>query len=358
MRARIAVACAAAGRDPRDGHADRGHQDPPGRRRRARWSSSACSTSARAGPGGAGQARRARRELGRRAARELRWHFVGRLQTNKARSVASYATPCTRSTAPKLAARARRRPSRRARPAPLDVFVQVSLDGDPAARRRAGRRARCRSPTHVADRPQLRLRGVMAVPPHGRRPRRRVRPAGRAVAPGCAREHPQADAISAGMSDDLEAAVRNGSTHVRVGTALLGRREPDFRLASPSRFSSPQVTGGPMPGAMHRMGVYLGLVEDDEYADADGYAAPAPERAAGPSRRVRRRRATSARSTTRRERRIRAPRASTPSREFDRDGSTARGVPGRADVPDHRAAPAHLQRGAHDRRAASARAPR
>jgi uncharacterized pyridoxal phosphate-containing UPF0001 family protein len=40
--------------------------------------------------------------------------------------------------------------------------------------------------------------------------------------------HPAADAISAGMSHDLEAAVRHGSTHVRVGTALLGRREQVF----------------------------------------------------------------------------------------------------------------------------------
>ena len=39
-------------------------------------------------------------------------------------------------------------------------------------------------------------------------------------------DHPDADAISAGMSTDLEAAVRHGSTHVRVGTALLGRRAP------------------------------------------------------------------------------------------------------------------------------------
>jgi uncharacterized pyridoxal phosphate-containing UPF0001 family protein len=39
-------------------------------------------------------------------------------------------------------------------------------------------------------------------------------------------QHPGADAISAGMSDDLEAAVRHGSTHVRIGSALLGRRPP------------------------------------------------------------------------------------------------------------------------------------
>jgi uncharacterized pyridoxal phosphate-containing UPF0001 family protein len=41
-------------------------------------------------------------------------------------------------------------------------------------------------------------------------------------------EHPDAVAISAGMSADLEAAVRHGATHLRVGTALLGRREPNF----------------------------------------------------------------------------------------------------------------------------------
>jgi PLP dependent protein len=40
--------------------------------------------------------------------------------------------------------------------------------------------------------------------------------------------HPGADSISAGMSDDLEAAIRHGATHVRVGTALLGRRPPTF----------------------------------------------------------------------------------------------------------------------------------
>ena len=42
------------------------------------------------------------------------------------------------------------------------------------------------------------------------------------------RAHPGAQSISAGMSHDLEAAIRNGATHVRVGTALLGRRPPVF----------------------------------------------------------------------------------------------------------------------------------
>jgi len=43
------------------------------------------------------------------------------------------------------------------------------------------------------------------------------------------RDHPRADAISAGMSEDFEAAIRHGATHVRIGTALLGGREPTKR---------------------------------------------------------------------------------------------------------------------------------
>ena len=69
----------------------------------------------------------------------------------------------------------------------------------------------------------LRLRGVMAVAPLGADPR-----AAFAVLPELLdqvrRVEPAADVVSAGMSGDLEAAVRHGATHVRIGTALLGPR--------------------------------------------------------------------------------------------------------------------------------------
>ncbi|HKR98030.1 MAG TPA: YggS family pyridoxal phosphate-dependent enzyme, partial [Candidatus Dormibacteraeota bacterium] len=48
------------------------------------------------------------------------------------------------------------------------------------------------------------------------------------ISAGLQNEHPAASAISAGMSEDLEAAVRHGATHVRVGSALLGRRTPNI----------------------------------------------------------------------------------------------------------------------------------
>jgi hypothetical protein len=154
----------------------------------------------------------------------VRWHMVGRLQTNKARSVAGWASAVHSVDRPKLVRALA--DAAAGRPEPLDVFVQVSLDGDPT---RGGvldadLDALC---DDVAARDPLQLRGLMAVAPMDTDPddafatlaefADRVRAA-----------HPYARALSAGMSGDLEAAIRNGATHVRVGTALLGRRPPVF----------------------------------------------------------------------------------------------------------------------------------
>lgn len=154
-----------------------------------------------------------------------RWHFVGQLQRRKARSVATYAHAVhsvDRSVLVPLLADAVDRADR----APLDVFVQLSLDGDP---NRGGLPAD-EVPAlaeAVAAREQLVLRGLMAVVPIG------VDPdvAFAVLADESTRlssRHPGAIAISAGMSGDFEAAVRHGATHLRVGTALLGRRKQTF----------------------------------------------------------------------------------------------------------------------------------
>ena len=152
----------------------------------------------------------------------VRWHLIGRLQTNKARSVASYASAVHSVDRMKLVRALA--DATRDRAEPLDVFVQVSLDDDPD---RGG------APAHeisaltdaVAQCATLRLRGLMAVPPIDADAD--VAFAGLAqLSREVIRAHPAADAISAGMSNDLEAAIKNGSTHVRVGSALLGRRGP------------------------------------------------------------------------------------------------------------------------------------
>jgi pyridoxal phosphate enzyme (YggS family) len=156
----------------------------------------------------------------------VRWHLVGRLQTNKAKSVAGYATAVHSVDRVELVTALARGCERAERTEPLDVFVQLSLDGDPTrggvVEADVGTVADA-----VASASGLRLRGLMAVPPIG------ADAAGAfarlaAVSARLCTVHPSADALSAGMSGDLEAAVHAGSTHVRVGTALLGRRKNKF----------------------------------------------------------------------------------------------------------------------------------
>ena len=154
-----------------------------------------------------------------------RWHFVGQLQRRKAKSVASYASAVHSVDRMSLVTALGDAVAQRDR-GPLDVFVQVSLDGDPARGGVTERDLRAVIDA-VAERAELRLRGVMAVAPMEADPERAFADLGE-VSGRVVQWYPHADAISAGMSGDLEAAIRNGATHVRVGTALLGRRAKVF----------------------------------------------------------------------------------------------------------------------------------
>jgi pyridoxal phosphate enzyme (YggS family) len=161
----------------------------------------------------------------------LRWHMVGRLQRNKARSVVGWAQEVQSLDSARLAealakaVRAARGAGNRAEP--LDVLIQASLDDDPG---RGGcpldeLGALAELVTHTGE---LRLRGLMAVAPLGADPAaafERLARAGERLR----KDHPNAADVSAGMSHDLEQAITHGSTCVRVGTALLGGRG----LASP-----------------------------------------------------------------------------------------------------------------------------
>jgi pyridoxal phosphate enzyme (YggS family) len=161
----------------------------------------------------------------------LRWHMVGRLQRNKARSVARWAAEIQSVDSERLAGAldkgAHAALGEGEREGPLDVLIQVSLDGDPA-------RGGCpldgvaSLADHVAGSGDLRLRGLMAVAPLGvdlDGAFGRLARAGESLRA----DHPKAVELSAGMSNDLEEAIGHGSTCVRVGTALLGGRG----LASP-----------------------------------------------------------------------------------------------------------------------------
>ncbi|WP_410640231.1 YggS family pyridoxal phosphate-dependent enzyme [Amycolatopsis sp. lyj-346] len=161
----------------------------------------------------------------------LRWHMVGRLQRNKARSVAGWAHEVqsldSARLADALAKAVRAVRDVQIRDEPLDVLIQASLDDDPE-------RGGCPLPElgaladRIARTEELRLRGLMAVAPLGADPAaafERLARAGEALR----KDHPNAAEVSAGMSHDLEEAITHGSTCVRVGTALLGGRG----LASP-----------------------------------------------------------------------------------------------------------------------------
>jgi pyridoxal phosphate enzyme (YggS family) len=155
----------------------------------------------------------------------VRWHFVGQLQRNKARSVVGYADVVHAVDRVRLAsslgrAVAAERPDR-----PLDVLVQVDLEpGEPDPERGgAAPDDLAELAAAVADTDGLRLRGLMAVAPLDADPEPAFTRLA-ALAAEMRATHPDARWISAGMSGDLEAAIRHGATHVRVGTALLGRR--------------------------------------------------------------------------------------------------------------------------------------
>ena len=154
---------------------------------------------------------------------QARWHFVGRLQRNKCRSVAGYASAVHSVDRIELVEALAAGLARVDRD-PLTALVQISLDANPG---RGG--AHGPAILQVADAivasPGLRLAGVMAVAPLGADADAAFDRLAR-QAEELRREHPEADWISAGMSDDLESAVAHGATHLRVGSALLGRREP------------------------------------------------------------------------------------------------------------------------------------
>ncbi len=157
------------------------------------------------------------------AALELEWHFIGPIQTNKTRSIAERFTWVHSVDRLKIAERlSAQRPADRP---PLNVCLQVNIDREPTKQGLDERELATVAPL-VAALPRLRLRGLMAIPAPvadfaaQRRPLARLRilqdqlnAAGLAL-----------DTLSMGMSDDLEAAIAEGATLTRVGTALFGPR--------------------------------------------------------------------------------------------------------------------------------------
>jgi PLP dependent protein len=158
---------------------------------------------------------------------DVRWHFVGQLQRNKARSVARYADAVHSVDRVSLVSALDRAATDAGRT--LDALLQVDLGG---TAERPGTARGGAAPTElaaladaVAAASGLRLRGLMAVAARDADPAAAfLRLA--ALASELRHAHPDATWLSAGMSGDLEQAVAAGATHLRVGSAVLGSRPP------------------------------------------------------------------------------------------------------------------------------------
>ncbi|MEU0374387.1 YggS family pyridoxal phosphate-dependent enzyme [Streptomyces sp. NPDC006283] len=158
----------------------------------------------------------------------LHWHFVGQLQTNKVRSVASYADVVQSVDRRKLVSALSTAAVRAERE--LGCLIQVALDAESG---RQGDRGGVAPDgieelaAAVAGSPGLRLDGLMTVAPLAGPYAGRQQAAFERLmefASSLRAAHPTANMVSAGMSADLEQAVAAGATHVRVGTAVLGVR--------------------------------------------------------------------------------------------------------------------------------------
>lgn len=157
------------------------------------------------------------------ADRELVWHFIGPLQSNKTRQVASHFDWVHSVDRLKVARRlSEHRPEALA---PLNVCLQVNVSGE-ASKSGVAPEELPGLAAAVARLPRLRLRGLMAIPAPTadsdaqREPFRALRHMFDSLV---AQGH-ELDTLSMGMSDDLEAAIAEGATIVRVGTALFGSR--------------------------------------------------------------------------------------------------------------------------------------
>jgi pyridoxal phosphate enzyme (YggS family) len=153
-----------------------------------------------------------------------RWHYIGHVQTNKARDIAANFDWVHGVDRGKVAAALDRARSEAAAPLQVCVQVNISEEATKGGVAPADALALCRE---VAAMPRLKLRGLMGMAS----PTARHGCATRAVRAACARPSRRRDGaglaldtLSMGMSDDFEAAIAEGATMVRIGTAIFGER--------------------------------------------------------------------------------------------------------------------------------------
>lgn len=162
-------------------------------------------------------------DLKARGITDIRWHFIGHLQTNKAKALAPYLFAIHSIDSEKLARELAKRHEAAGSAQPIRAFIEVNIDEEESKSGVAPSEAPALAET-LSKLPQLDLRGLMCIPSseggQSGEAFRKLRELELRCRPWTKGE------LSMGMTQDFETAIREGSTHVRVGTAIFGSRPP------------------------------------------------------------------------------------------------------------------------------------
>jgi pyridoxal phosphate enzyme (YggS family) len=150
----------------------------------------------------------------------LTWHYIGAIQSNKTKQIAEHFDWVHTISRLKIAQRLNQH---RSGEKPLNVLIQVNIDADPA---KAGVSAADLQTLleAITDLPALNVRGLMTIPARDQAPAESFSALKRLFDAHSGFVGPQWDTLSMGMSQDLDAAITAGSTMVRIGTAIFGKR--------------------------------------------------------------------------------------------------------------------------------------
>jgi hypothetical protein len=152
----------------------------------------------------------------------LIWHFIGPIQSNKSKDIATHFDWAHSVDRDKIAQRLN--DQRPADLAPLNVCIQVNIDAEQSKSGVTLEQVPALAQS-IAALPRLRLRGLMAIPKADSADRGRSAFQRLAMTlTTLSHTMPGLDTLSMGMSDDFDVAIMAGATHVRVGTALFGPR--------------------------------------------------------------------------------------------------------------------------------------
>jgi len=152
---------------------------------------------------------------------DINWHFQGGIQSNKLKSICSWASVIHSVDQFKYAKIISEQPSVKAR----QIFIQVSLDEPPESRGGVDPAKLIELANQISSLPNIKVLGLMAVGPVDRE----IEPAFarlQQIQAGFLTDFKDAVFLSSGMSGDYELAISYGATHLRIGSSILGNRAP------------------------------------------------------------------------------------------------------------------------------------